>query len=142
MPENKTRPTRIDPAAVISALDEGPRKRDAETLDAMMRRVSGAEPVMWGAAMFGYGSYRYAYSSGRTGTFFRAGFALRSRQIVVYVIPGFEGAEDELARLGPHKTGKSCLYLKRLDDIDMTVLERIVARSIVVMAERYPEDGG
>lgn len=90
MPENKTKPTHIDPAAVISALDEGHRKRDAETLDAMMRRLSGAEPVMWGAAMFGYGSYEYTYSSGRKGTFFRAGFALRSRQIVVYVIPGLK----------------------------------------------------
>ncbi|WP_394690288.1 DUF1801 domain-containing protein [Hoeflea sp.] len=141
MPENKTKPIPINPAAVISALDEGPRKRDAETLDAMMQRVSGAEPVMWGAAMFGYGSYGYTYSSGRTGTFFRVGFALRNRQLVVYVIPGFEGMENELARLGPHKTGKSCLYLKRLDDIDLDVLERIVARSIVIMAERYPEEG-
>lgn len=94
---------------------------------------------MWGAAMFGYGTYEYRYASGHSGRFFRAGFAVRAREFVVYVMTGFDGMEADLDRLGPHKTGKSCLFLKRLDGIDMEVLERIIARSLSEMAERFPQ---
>jgi hypothetical protein len=139
MTENKTRPTALDPEAVIKAIGDDRRRADIEALDAMMRRVSGAEPVMWGPAMFGYGAYHYRYASGRSGDFFRCGFANQTREIVVYVMSGFSGLGVELSRLGPHKTGKSCLYVKRLDDIGMDVLEHLVVHSIAIMAERYPE---
>jgi hypothetical protein len=141
MAENKTQPTSLDPNLVMAEITDGNRRRDVETLDALLRRLSGYRPVMWGPAMFGYGTYRYSYASGRQGEFFRCGFASRSRDLVVYVMSGFDGLEQELDRLGPHRTGKSCLYLKKLDAIDMAVLERIVAHSLAVMAERYPVQG-
>lgn len=138
MAQNKTQPTDLDPDAVIASLAE-PRRADAQTLNALMRRLADAEPVMWGATMFGYGSYEYSYASGHGGRFFRTGFAVRARELVVYVMVGFADMEADLARLGPHKTGKSCLYLKRLDGIDLKVLDRIIAKSLSVMAERYPQ---
>ena len=138
MAENKTQPTSLDPDAVIAEIADETRRRDVETLDALLRRLSGSPPVMWGPAMFGYGTYQYKYASGRQGEFFRCGFASRSRDLVVYLMSGFGGLEDELDRLGPHKTGKSCLYIKKLDAIDMAVLERMLAHSLAVMAERYP----
>jgi hypothetical protein len=141
MAENKTQPTSLDPNLVMAEITDGNRRRDVETLDALLRRLSGYRPVMWGPAMFGYGTYRYSYASGRRGEFFRCGFASRSRDLVVYVMSGFDGFEQELDRLGPHRTGKSCLYLKQLDAIDMAVLERIMAHSLAVMAERYPVQG-
>jgi uncharacterized protein DUF1801 len=88
--------------------------------------------------MFGYGTYHYTYPSGRQGRFFRSGFASRSRDLVVYVMSGFDGLDEELARLGPHRKGKSCLYLKSLEAIDLEVLERILTHSLSVMAGRYP----
>lgn len=138
MAENKTQPTLLDPDKAIAEITDDKRRHDVETLDALLLRLSGSSPVMWGPAMFGYGTYQYRYASGRQGEFFRCGFASRSRDLVVYVMSGFGGLEDELDRLGPHKTGKSCLYLKKLDAIDMAVLERILAHSLAVMAERYP----
>jgi hypothetical protein len=141
MAENKTQPTSLDPNLVMAEITDANRRRDVETLDALLRRLSGYRPVMWGPAMFGYGTYRYSYASGRQGEFFRCGFASRSRDLVVYVMSGFDGFEQELDRLGPHRTGKSCLYLKQLDAIDMAVLERIMAHSLAVMAERYPVQG-
>ena len=139
MAVNKTRPTERDPEAVIGGLDREERRRDARSLDALMRKLTGVAPRMWGEAMFGYGTYHYTYASGHGGSSFRTGFAVRSRDLVVYVMTGFEGLDDELGRLGPHRTGKSCLYLRKLDAIDMGVLERILARSLALMAERYPE---
>jgi len=138
MAENKTQPTSLDPNSVIAEITDGNRRRDVERLDALLRRLSGSAPVMWGPAMFGYGKYQYSYASGRQGEFFRCGFASRSRDLVVYLMSGFGGLEQELDRLGPHKTGKSCLYIRKLDAIDMIVLERMLARSLAVMAERYP----
>lgn len=139
MAENKTRPTDIDPETVLSALEPA-RQADARALDRMMRRLSACDPMMWGEAMFGYGLYEYRYASGRGGRFFRSGFAVRAREFAIYVMAGFAGMEDDLAALGPHKTGKSCLYLKKLDGVDLDALERIIARSLAFMAERYPEE--
>lgn len=139
MVENKTRPTSLDPEAVIAALEDENCKRDALVLDRLMRKLTGADPVMWGAAMFGYGSYSYTYASGHSGTFFRTGFAVRSRELTVYVMAGFQDLDEDLSRLGPHRLGKSCLYLKKLDAIDMDVLERILSKSLATMAERYPD---
>ena len=139
MADNKTQPTSLDPTSVIAAIEDDDRRRDVETLDMLQRRITGTDPVMWGPVMFGYGTYEYTYASGRQGKFFRGGFASRSRDLVVYVMSGFDGLEEELARLGPHKTGKSCLYLKKLESIDMAVLERILAHSLAIMAERYPD---
>lgn len=138
MAQNKTQPTDLDPDAVIASLAET-RRNDARALDALMRRLTDLAPVMWGAEMFGYGTYTYRYATGHAGTYFRTGFAVRKREFVIYVMSGFSGMDADLARLGPHKTGKCCLYLKRLDGIDLEVLERIIAKSLSAMAQRYPQ---
>lgn len=139
MTENKTQPTRLDPKSAIAKIEDGDRRRDVEALDGLLRRLSGSDPVMWGAAMFGYGIYEYKYASGRQGRYFRCGFAPRSRDLVVYVMAGFDDLDDQLARLGPHRKGSSCLYLKKLDAIDMVALEQILVHSLAIMADRYPE---
>lgn len=138
MAENKTQPLSLDPDGVIAEIADDGRRGEVAALDTLLRRLSGSHPVMWGPAMFGYGKYSYKYASGRKGEFFRCGFALRSRDLVLYLMPGFKGLEDDLARLGPHKTGKCCLYLKKLDAIDMGVLERVLVHTLAVMHERYP----
>ncbi|WP_339763403.1 DUF1801 domain-containing protein [uncultured Hoeflea sp.] len=138
MAENKTQPTSVDPKSVIADIGNDRRRSEVETLDRLLSRLAAADAVIWGPAMFGYGTYHYTYPSGRQGRFFRSGFASRSRDLVVYVMSGFDGLDEELARLGPHRKGKSCLYLKSLEAIDLEVLERILTYSLSVMAGRYP----
>lgn len=104
-----------------------------------MRRATGAEPRMWGPEMVGFGEYHYRYESGREGDWFLAGFSPRKKELSVYVMAGFEGYADLLARLGRHKTGKSCLYLRSLADVDLGVLEELVRQSAAEVARRHSE---
>jgi len=107
-----------------------------------LKRVTKQPPKMWGPSIVGYGSYRYTYESGRTGEMALAGFAIRGRELVVYVMP--EGKEERalLSRLGKHKMGKSCLYFKRLADLDQRVLEQLVTKSVVKLKRRYGASRG
>jgi len=108
----------------------------------MHRRVTGLEPRMWGPSIIGYGSYDYVYDSGRSGTMCRAGFSPRKAAMTLYLIGHYGDRQAEadalLANLGKHKTGKSCLYINKLADVDLSVLERLVALSWDVMNARYP----
>ncbi|MFN7057129.1 DUF1801 domain-containing protein [Hyphomonas sp.] len=124
--ENKTKVTAVTPEAFIAALEDGPRKRDAERLLPWMAEVTGLTPRMWGAGIIGFGRYAYTYDSGHSGEAMITGFSPRKANMVVYVMPGYAGFEAMLARLGPHKIGKSCLYLGALDKIDLDVLAEIV----------------
>jgi hypothetical protein len=108
-------------------------------LVALMRRVTKQEPVMWGPSIVGFGSYHYKYASGHEGDSALAGFAVRGRELVVYIAPGFEGRDVLLAKLGKHKAGKVCVYIRRLANVDLTVLKTLVARSIVDTKRRYPQ---
>jgi hypothetical protein len=135
---NKTVPTAADVAAFIAAVPDATRRADAETLAALMARLSGEPAKMWGPSIIGFGEYHYRYDSGRTGSMSRIGFSPRKAETVVYLIDGFTGQADLLARLGKHRIGKSCLYIKRLADIDMSVLEAMITASLATMAERYP----
>lgn len=128
--ENKTQVTEVTPAAFIASLDEGPRKRDAERMLPWMTEVTGMKPQMWGPSIIGFGRYAYTYATGRSGEYMIAGFSPRKANTVVYVLCGYAGFEDKLARLGPHKTGQSCLYLGALDKIDMEVLAEIVREGV------------
>lgn len=143
MAETKTKPTAVSPAQFIAAIDDPRRREDAEALDAMMRRVSGQEPVMWGPSMIGYGTYHYRYASGHEGDAMRIGFSPRKGQHSLYLLEYCEDTPaDEQAlldRLGKHTRGKSCLYVKKLADVDMDVLEQLTARSWKSMAKRYPD---
>ncbi len=136
---NKTTTTPVDPFAFIDGLADPDQRGDARTICATMARLSGAEPVMWGPSIIGFGRYHYRYDSGRTGEACRIGFSPRKSQIVLYLTDGFGHRVAELARLGKHKIGKSCLYFKRLRDIDQLVLDEMIANSLTYMAQKYPE---
>jgi len=137
----KTRATQVGVEHFIAGLPDERRREEARALDAMYRRVTGLEPKMWGPSIIGYGSYDYRYDSGRTGTMCRAGFSPRKAALTLYLVDGHGARQAEadalFARLGRHSTGKSCLYLKRLDQVDARALEHLVALSWALMNERY-----
>lgn len=139
MAENKTQPTTEPVDGFLARIGDDGRRADAEALRAMMERLSGQPAAMWGPSIVGFGEYRYRYDSGREGRMARIGFSPRAKELVVYILDGFEGRADLLARLGRHRTGKSCLYIRRLADVDGGVLEELAARSLERMRERYPE---
>lgn len=126
---NKTKPTKSSVAAFVAGIENVHRRRDAEALLALMGRVTGLAPTMWGSSIIGYGSYSYSYASGRRGEAPAAGFSPRAAATTVYLVGGVDPHEDLLARLGPHEVGKACLYIKHIEDIDLDVLEEIVRRS-------------
>ncbi len=138
MAELKTRATEVKAADFIAAVPDPVRRADAEIVCEMMARLTGDEPRMWGPSIIGFGSYRYKYDSGRSGEMCRIGFSPRKAELVLYVLDGNADQSDILARLGKHKTGKGCLYIRRLADVDADVLEAIVRAKIERMAEAYP----
>jgi hypothetical protein len=129
----KTQPTGADVEKFLAAVPDSNRREDARTLCSLLSEVTGEPPVMWGSSIIGFGTYRYRYESGHEGTSPLAGFSPRKANLVIYLIGGFEERHHRLlAKLGPHKTGKGCLYLKRLADVDLDVLRDLVDRSIHV----------
>lgn len=138
----KTRATEVGVADFIAGLPDERRREEARALDALYRRVTGLEPRMWGPSIVGYGSYDYRYDSGRSGTMCKAGFSPRKAALTLYLVDGHGARQAQadalFARLGKHSTGKSCLYVKRLDQIDAEALEGLVALSWELMNERYP----
>lgn len=138
--ENKTKPSDLSVDTFLAGLEEA-RRADAAALRALLERVSGERAVMWGPSIVGCGAYRYRYESGREGTMARIGFASRAKEFVLYVMDGFPRYADLLVRLGTHRTGKSCLYVKRLADVDVGVLEELLSQSLQQLRERYPEEG-
>ncbi|GIJ80921.1 protein of unknown function (DU1801) [Micromonospora phaseoli] len=125
-----TAPTGQPVEEFLAAVPNESRRADAQRLIALMREVTGEEPVMWGPSIIGFGRYHYRYDSGREGDSALAGFSPRKQHLVVYLVGGFEDRyASALARLGPHKTGKGCLYLKSLDRVDLAVLRELVDRS-------------
>jgi len=137
MAENKTQPTTQDVAAFLAALEPAQRRADAHAICTLLAEISGTAPVLWGSIV-GFGSYDYTYASGRSGTAPRLGFAPRKAQHVIYLMDGFDGHADLLARLGKATTGVSCLYVKKLADIDVAVLTEMARQSWAMMAARYP----
>ena len=142
--ENKTHATDGDVTAYLDAVPDERRRAEGHALNALHRRVTGCEPNMWGPSIVGYGSYKYKYDSGREGVSARAAFSPRKPALVLYLNGAYFGdrqAEVDalFARLGPHTTGKSCLYIKRLDKVDMEALEALVRLSWEAMCEVYPD---
>jgi hypothetical protein len=138
MSEPKTKPTDVSVDHHLIAIANEEQRDDAQRLVALMRSVTEREPRMWGPSIVGFGSYHYRYSSGHEGDAPLAGFAVRGREIVVYIEASFEGRDDLLAKLGKHRTGKVCVYVRRLADVDLEVLETLVARSVAETKLRYP----
>jgi hypothetical protein len=139
MAENKTKPNDRDVHAFIAGIEQETRRADAQVLLDMMTRVTGFEPVMWGDNMVGFGRYHYKYESGRQGDYFITGFSPRKAAMSVYIMPGFKQYGDLLSRLGKHRHSVSCLYINRLNAVDLSVLEEIVADSVKRMKEIYPQ---
>ncbi|MEO0591631.1 MAG: DUF1801 domain-containing protein [Pseudomonadota bacterium] len=138
MSGNKTVITETDPATFIEAVDHPTRRADAKALDAMFRRITGWTPKMWGTSMVGYGSYHYRYETGREGDMLATGFSPRKSNLSLYIMPGYADFYGVLDRLGKHKHGKSCLYVNKLADIDMDVLEELVRAGLKDLATKYP----
>lgn len=133
MAELKTRPTLASPQAFLAGIEDEKRRADCLALAALMQDVTGAEPRMWGDSIVGFGSYHYRYPTGNQGDWFLAGFSPRKQNLTLYIMAGFDDAEELMGRLGKYTTGKSCLYVKRLADVDMAVLRELVTRSVTVV---------
>ena len=138
----KTKPTKVSVERHIAAMANEEQRNDAARLVALMRKVTSQEPRMWGPTIVGFGSYHYKYASGYEGDSALTGFAARGRELVVYIAESFESRDDLLARLGEHRTGKVCVYIKRLAHVDLKILEKLVALSIADTKRRYPPLSG
>jgi len=137
MATNKTQPTGASVRTFLDGIEDEQKRRDAKTVARIMKRVTGEPPKMWGPSIVGYGSYHYVYDSGREGDFMLAGFSPRKQAMTVYIMSGFSGHAGLMKKLGKHSTGKSCLYIKKLDDIDLEVLEELIGRSVAYVEEKY-----
>jgi hypothetical protein len=137
MAENKTKPTGASVAAYITSRANAQQRADCRELMAMLKRVTRHSPRMWGPSIVGYGSYQYTYESGHSGEAPVVGFAIRGRELVVYLLAEGEKQKSLLARLGKHKMGKSCLYFKQLADLDKSALEELIAGSVAYLRRRY-----
>ncbi len=135
MAELKTKPTSASVKAFLDAIPDAQQRKDCRVIARVMREATNARPKMWGPNIVGYGSYHYKYASGREADWFLAGFAPRKQALTVYIMAGFERYDTLLKKLGKHKTGGSCLYIKRLDDVDVSVLAKLVQASANHMAK-------
>ncbi len=137
MADNKTRPTGASVTAFMAAISDRAMRADAKKVAAMMRRATGKRARMWGPSIVGYGSYHYRYASGGEGDFMITGFSPRKRALTVYIMPGFSRFDTLMSKLGKYRTGKSCLYIRRLTDVDETVLEQIIEESVGHIRAHY-----
>lgn len=143
MYEAKTKPTKAGVTAFLGAIADPERRRDCRALSALMKRATGCRPRMWGTSIVGFDTYHYKYASGHEGDSCVVGYSPRKGDISIYLVPGYETAPVKalLAKLGKHKTGKACLYVRRLADVDTTVLEQLVSHSVAEIRRRYPPRG-
>ena len=137
MAENKTQPTNASVAAYIASRANEQQRQDCQALMAMFEKITGEPSTMWGPSIVGHGAYRYTYESGRTGESPLAAFAIRGRELVVYLACEDEAQKSLLPKIGKHKMTKCCLYFKRLADLDTAVLEKLVIGSIAEAKARY-----
>ncbi len=138
MAELKTRQNDASVEAFLNSIADEKKREDCFTLLDMMKQATGVAPKMWGDSIVGFGSYHYKYKSGREGDWFLAGFAPRKQTLTLYIMAGFDQYDDLLAKLGKYKTGKSCLYIKKLADIDLATLKELVKQSVEHMKKTNP----
>lgn len=137
MAEMKTKATTASVSAFLKAVENPVRRADALVVKDLMSRITGWRPRMWGPSMIGFGQYHYKYDSGREGDLFVTGFSPRKASLVIYIMPGYRDYGPLMAKLGKHKTGKSCLYINKLADVDLKVLETLIRKSIAYMKKKY-----
>ena len=136
MAELKTKPTTLSPRTFINQVESEQRRKDCRELAALMQDITGQPPKMWGSSIVGFDRYHYKYASGRQGDMLLTGFSPRKQDLVLYLGPGLQN-KSLMARLGKHKTGKGCLYVKTLDDIDRTVLRELITTSVDAMRRQH-----
>jgi hypothetical protein len=139
MAELKTKSTDNSVEAFLNSIADEQKKSDSYEILKMMHEASGEEPKMWGDSIVGFGQYTYKYASGRSGEWMRIAFSPRKQNLTIYIMPGFDIDKDFLKDLGKFKTGKSCLYVKKLDDIDRNKLRKLIDKSLDFMNEKYPQ---
>jgi hypothetical protein len=137
MAELKTKATKQSVAAFLKTIPDEQKREDAANVIELMRAATKEEPVMWGTSIIGFGTYRYKYESGREGDWPIVGLSPRKQNLTLYIMPGFSEYEGLLAKLGPHTTGASCLYIKRLSDIHLPTLKTLIIRSVAAMKKKY-----
>ncbi len=137
MAELKTKATGASVTSFLNAIDDKTKRADCKAIAKMMRDATGKRAKMWGKTIVGYDTYDYVYASGRSGTFMITGFSPRAQNISVYIMPGFGKFDALMKKLGKYKTGKSCLYIRKLDDVDQKVLSRLIKESVKEMRRRY-----
>lgn len=139
MAENKTVPTTGNADEFLASIPNGKRSADARLVLEIMKKITGLEPVMWGKTLIGFDTYHYVYESGREGDSFMTGLSPRKQNLVIYIVNGFKLYGDLLEKLGKHKSSVSCLYINKLEDVDMSVLEELIRRSYKDMQSKYPK---
>lgn len=137
MAEPKTKPTKKSVAAFLKSVTDSQKRNDTETVIAIMSDATKCEPVMWGASIIGFGTYRYQYATGREGDWPIVGLSPRKTNLTIYIMAGFDAYEGLLAKLGKHSTGSSCLYIKRLADVDIAVLKKLIVQSVAAMKRKH-----
>lgn len=137
MAELKTKPTRASVRKFLESVDNERRRMDGFEILEIMREITGEEPKMWGPSIVGFGTYRYTYASGREGDWMLTGFSPRKQALTLYIMAGFSRYDDLLAKLGKYKTGKSCLYINRLEDVHLPTLKRLIRESIKQIRKTY-----
>lgn len=140
MAKGMTVPSKRAVAGFLDQVTPVRRREDAIVLDGLFREVTGWEPVLWGTSIVGFGRYAYTYASGHSGQSLATGFAPRKANMVIYILPGYADYGTILARLGPHKLGKSCLYLGALSKVDLNVLAELISAGLTDLAEQWPID--
>ncbi|MFO7586362.1 MAG: DUF1801 domain-containing protein [Anaerolineales bacterium] len=130
MTENKTQKTDVNVTDFLNSITDEQKRQDGFTLLALMSEITGLEPKMWGTSIVGFGDVHYKYASGREGNWFKVGFSPRKQNLTLYIMDGFPKYQGLLAKLGKHKTGVSCLYIKRLEQIDQDVLREMISLSV------------
>ena len=137
MTELKTKRNKGDVEAFLNNVSDERKRQDSFAILELMKKVTGQKPEMWGDSIIGFGSYHYTYASGREGDWFLTGFSPRKQNLTLYIMAGFDGYDQLLSKLGKHLTGKSCLYIKKMDDIDADVLEELVKKSVEHMERAH-----
>ena len=137
MSENKTKKNNSSVRKFLDSIADEQKRRDSKAISRLMKELTGKSAKMWGTAIVGFGDYHYKYKSGREGDFFVTGFSPRKQNLTIYIVPGFSKYKKLLTKLGKHKTSVSCLYIKRISDIDMTVLAELISLSIQDMHKIY-----
>lgn len=130
MAELKTTKNDKDPLAFLQSVENEKRKADSLVVMQMMEEITGEKPVMWGPSIVGFGSYHYKYASGHEGDWMITGFSPRKQALTLYIMPGFDRYENLMSQLGKYKTGKSCLYINKLEDVDKNILHELIAHSV------------